>query len=73
MDLYNIIAHDRFNERKFDLGVFQDLRSAVETIRGFDNNVWKIIIDENGLNSVGSFKQLEKVARVKVDYPVLDS
>ena len=72
MDIYNLTVYDRFNERKFDLGVFQDIRSAIETIKGFDNNVWKIIIDEDGLNSVNSFEDLERVARVRVDNPVLD-
>lgn len=72
MDLYNLTAYDRFKERKFDLGVFQDLRSAIDTIKGFDANVWKIVLDEEALENTKSFEELERNARVKVDYPVLD-
>ena len=72
MDLYNLIAYDKFKERKFDLGVFQDLRSAIDTIKGFDANVWKIVLDEEALENTQSFKELEKSARIKVDYPILE-
>ena len=72
MDLYNLTAYDRFKERKFDLGVFQDLKSAIDTIKGFDANVWKIIIDEEALENTQTFEELEKSARVKIDYPVLE-
>ena len=72
MDLYNLTVYDRFKERKFDLGIFQDLKSAIDTIKGFDDNVWKIIIDEEALKNTQSFKDLEKSVRVKVDYPILE-
>ena len=72
MDLYNLTVYDRFKERKFDLGIFQDLRSAIDTIKGFDDNVWKIIIDEEALENTQSFKDLENSVRVKIDYPVLE-
>lgn len=72
MDLYNLTVYDRFKEREFDLGIFQDLRSAIDTIKGFDANVWKIIIDEEALENTKSFEELEKNARVKVNYPVLE-
>ena len=72
MDLYNLTVYDRFKERKFDLGIFQDLKSAIDTIKGFDDNVWKIIIDEEALENTRSFKDLEKSVRVKIDYPVLE-
>ena len=72
MDLYNLTVYDRFKERKFDLGIFQDLKSAIDTIKGFDDNVWKIIIDEEALENTQSFKDLENSVRVKIDYPVLE-
>ena len=72
MDLYNLTAYDRFKERKFDLGIFQDLRSAIDTIKGFDANVWKIIIDEEALENTQTFEELEKSVRIKIDYPVLE-